>query len=319
MARKIDRRRFIRIAAVVGAVAATAGLPFSFASAKIPHYRWRGVALGAKSEIVIASEDIEIAKRMVERAVAEIRRLEKEFSLYQDGSALTRLNQDGYLAAPSMDMVRLLAAADESFTATGGAFDATVQPLWTLYSDGKMPSSEQVKRVRDLVGWAGVRFDQRRVTLAKKGMGLTFNGIGQGYVTDRVADLLKRMGADHVLLNLGEARAIGGRGDGTAWQVGLEDQQNPSGFDRLVGLRDMALATSAVTPGFSHLFDPRDPEQGPRFTRVSVLAKTATVADALSTGLCFMPEEQIERCLQKAGAERAILKRSNGSTIDISA
>ena len=63
-------------------------------------------------------------------------------------------------------------------------------------------------------------------------------------------------------------------------------------------LRDRALATSGGygTPidaagRYTHLFDPRDGNARPRYRSVSVMAPTATAADALSTAFSHMPLE----------------------------
>jgi FAD:protein FMN transferase len=42
----------------------------------------------------------------------------------------------------------------------------------------------------------------------------TLNGIAQGYVTDKIVDLLRGQGIDHSLVDMDETRAIGARADG---------------------------------------------------------------------------------------------------------
>ncbi len=62
-------------------------------------------------------------------------------------------------------------------------------------------------------------------------MGVTLNGIGQGYITDRVVELLRAGGIEHALVDMGKTRAIGGHPAGGPWSVGLEDPRAP-GVDR---------------------------------------------------------------------------------------
>ena len=40
-------------------------------------------------------------------------------------------------------------------------------------------------------------------------MGLTLNGIAQGYATDRVVAILRSEGIEHSLVDMGESRALG--------------------------------------------------------------------------------------------------------------
>lgn len=190
-------------------------------------YTWRGAALGAEAHIILHHRERAAAEAAVRAAVAEIDRLEADFSLFRSDSAVSRLNREGRLEAPSLDMLRLL---DESRTwseRSGGAFDITVQPLWRLYAehfagraDAEPPSPAAVARALALVDYRKVAIAADRVTLAP-GMAVTFNGIAQGYITDRVADLLRDQGWSHVLIALGEMRALGPRGDGRPWAVAV--------------------------------------------------------------------------------------------------
>ena len=53
-----------------------------------------------------------------------------------------------------------------------------------------------------------------RIGFRRPGMAVTLNGVAQGYITDRVADLLRVRGFDNVLVELGEIRALGRHPDG---------------------------------------------------------------------------------------------------------
>ena len=114
------RRRFIAIAA------AATGLPFAAiragaAGAETAHlHRWSGIALGAAAQIVLHDPDGARARRLIARCVAEIDRLEDVFSLYRPESAIRRLNRDGRLAAPPLELVALLAEAPLLLGANGG-------------------------------------------------------------------------------------------------------------------------------------------------------------------------------------------------------
>ena len=80
-----------------------------------------------------------------------------------------------------------------------------------------------------------------RVAFRRPGMAVTLNGIAQGYITDRVADLLAQNGLEHVLVDLDELRALGPRADGTPWPVGIEDPMRPGRTVKTVELADRAM------------------------------------------------------------------------------
>lgn len=307
MARLLTRRRFITI------TAAAAGLPllsrWSAGAEAAPQLRiWRGVALGADAMLQIAHPDPAAADRLIELSLAEVARLERVFSLYREDSAIRRLNAAGNLADPPADLVRILAESREFSRVTRGAFDITVQPLWQLYADHfsrpgadpNGPAEAELARTLALVDHDAIEFDARSVRFRRRGMAITLNGIAQGYVTDRVAELLLSVGLDRAVVDMGETRALGEHSSGRPWTVGLEDPRHPGQIAETIGLSNRAVATSGgygtqfdAAGRFNHIFDPSNGHSSDRYLSISVVAPTATRADALSTAFCLMRPDDI--------------------------
>ena len=164
-----------------------------------------------------------------------------------------------------------LAAARAFGEATGGAFDPTVQPLWTLYATHfaasaarpEGPDGSAIDKAIALVDYRNLSLTTSRVAFERRGMGITLNGIAQGYITDRVADLLRNEGLDDVLVDLGEIRGLGHHADGRPWTVGLKDPLEPARIVDTLTLENRALASSAGSATrfdargrHHHLFDP---------------------------------------------------------------
>ena len=244
---------------------------------------------------------------MIARCVEEIDRLEDVFSLYRPESAIRRLNRDGRLAAPPLELVALLAEARSCSERTDGIFDVTVQPLWHLYAahfarpgaDPRGPTEAEHARAKALVDHRAVEVEPGEVGFARPGMEITLNGIAQGYITDRVAALLQDAGMGDVLLDIGEVRALGRHPDGRSWRVGIRRAAEPETVARTVTLTDRAVATSAgIASVFEpsgrhhHLFDPATGRPAQATGQVSVIAPRATVADALSTALAVSTPAQ---------------------------
>lgn len=318
------RRRFIGIAA------ATAGLGLlrhGAAAQSVELQTWQGTALGARAAIRLYHPDPAFARAVIGRARAEIDRLEQIFSLYRPDSAVCRLNRRGVLHAPPLDLVRLLAEARRYSEATGGAFDVTVQALWRLYArhfDGderavKGPDPAAVAEALARVDHRSVSVDAGRIGFEKPNMAITLNGVAQGYITDRVADLLRRAGLDNVLLDLGEMRALGRHAEGRPWQIGLRDPRRREGIDRTLELDNAALATSAsygtrfdAAGRYHHLLDPRTGRSSNRYLSISVKAPSATTADALSTGLYHLDQARIAEVVGQFPGVEAIVTHSSG-------
>lgn len=300
MTRRLTRRRFVGISA---AAAGLSLLPFGLpAHASAEAIVWRGRALGAPAELILHHRDRPLARALVARMAGEIARLERIFSLHDPDSALSVLNAAGALAAPPRELVDLLARCRDVWTASNGAFDPTIQPLWMLHArhfstpraDPAGPARADVEAALARVGFDKVAFDGNRVAFATKGMALTLNGIAQGFITDRIVEVLRRAGVTDTLADIGEVRALGRRGDGSPWRVGLGDT------GQAVDLTDRAVATSSpdgfrfAGPGSpAHLLDPLTGVSARRYGSVSVLAPDAATADGLSTASSFLAPDGI--------------------------
>ena len=319
------RRRAITIAA---AAAGLALLPAPLRRpAALPLLQWRGRALGTEAAILLHHPDRARALRLVALAMAEIERLEDQFSLYRAHSALRRLNRLGVLPRPSFDMLRLLAASRRYGDLSGGAFDVSVQPLWTLHArhfarpdaDPAGPPRRAVEAALGLVDYRAMDLDSGSVALGRPGMALTLNGIAQGYITDRVAELLRAHGMERVLVDLGEIRALGEPGD-RPWRIAFD---HPGVTHSTLELTDGAVATSASTGtplgagGHHHLFDPRSGRSAQNWAAVTVVAASATAADALSTALYGMTLAGAQRLVSGLGGVKAFLTQADGRTVTL--
>ncbi|MGQ9366680.1 FAD:protein FMN transferase [Azospirillum sp. ST 5-10] len=304
----LGRRRFIAIGAAAAGLALLPGAAPAAAGGE--RHVWRGTALGAAASLTLYHPDRGEAERLIRLCLAEVARLERAFSLYRPDSELARLNRDGALDAPSTDFVRLMGEAAGFAAATGGAFDPTVQPLWQLHAAHPEPPPALVEAARRLVDHRALRVEAGRVAFARRGMAATLNGIAQGYVTDRVAELLRAEGMDRVLVDLGEIRALGRRPDGRPWTIGLEDPDDPARLAATLEIADRAVATSGdYGVAFGHLFDPATGRPARLWRSVTVQAAEATTADALSTALAVVP----------AGRAAAILRGRPGVTARLTA
>jgi thiamine biosynthesis lipoprotein len=319
MTAKMTRRR------VIGISAAAAGMallpPHGRAAAEA--VTWQGEAMGAQASLVIHHPDRARAEKLAEATLAEVRRLERILSLYRDDSDLTLLNGQGSLVMPSPEMVDILQQSRAAWELTGGAFDPTVQPLWELYrrhfstpgASEAGPAAEAVDESLARVGLPRIACSPDRIDLSVPGSALTLNGIAQGYVTDRIVDLLKTGGIERSMVNMGESRAIGSAPGNRPWRVGLSNPFDKASILKVLDVEDRAVATSSpfgfrfdVEGKFSHIIDPRSGATPQRHASVTVVAGRATLADALSTAFNLMDADAIAAGVRmQAGVEAHIL------------
>lgn len=308
----MTRRRMIGISA---AAAGMALLPLR-GHASPEAVTWQGQAMGAQASLVIHHPDREKAGRLAQMVVAETRRLERIFSLYRDDSDLVRLNRQRFLIAPPKELVDILHLSRDIRTLTGGAFDPTVQPLWDAYrrhfstprASETGPSAKIVRECLDRAGLDRITCSPDRIELSVPGSALTLNGIAQGYITDKVVALLKAGGIERSMVDMGESRAIGAAPGDRPWRVGISDPQHSDAIVKVLEIEDRAVATSSpfgfrFDEGgrFSHIIDPRSGATPQIYASVTVIAREAALADALSTAFNLVDAKGITAAVQRLG------------------
>lgn len=236
------------------------------------------------------------AEEAIGRAFDEMERVAAVLTRFSAGSALGVLNADGRLGDPPPELRLVLARALELHRASAGAFDPTVAPLVDLYqlpfaAHGGPPDEAELREVRQIVGLSHLRLAERSLGFERAGMALTLDGIGKGYVVDRMVETIAASGVRHALVNAGgDIRALGSRASGAPWRVGVQDPRRPEVLVEVIGLADAAVATSGdyvrfhdVERRHHHTVVPASGRSPVELTSVSVRAPRALDADALAT------------------------------------
>ncbi|MCL8000132.1 FAD:protein FMN transferase [Brucella sp. 21LCYQ03] len=290
-------------------IAATTLPITAFASVHDEPIIWKGQALGAPAQIILYHDDRILADRLLRESLREAQRLENIFSLYRDGSELSRLNRNGALALPSPEFIELLKISQQCWTLSNGMFDPTIQPLWEclykhfsqLSPDPGGPARADWEKALQKIGFQHLRFNPTRIAFGQSGMALSLNGIAQGFVTDKVVAILRNGGINHALVDMGEYRAIGTKPDGSPWKVGLAELETDREQIEHININDQALATSSFsgfrfekTGHFNHLLNPKTGYSAQLYSRVTVVAPTAAEADAWATAFNLMEQPEIE-------------------------
>ena len=256
----------------------------------------------------------------INAAFDEIRRVDSVFSIHRPDSELSRVNANAHREAVSVsdELATLVLSALDVARDTGGAFDPTVGPLiqlWGfLWKEHRFPASNELAAARTHVGYRLVELDPRQHTIRffTNGVSLDLNAIAKGYAVDCAIEKLRSHGISNAMVRAGgDLRVIGSPPGETAWTVQLEDPVK-RGKRRSIKLRDQALSTSGSYENFfiregrrySHLLDPRTgwPVEG--IASCSVIGRTCTESDALSTALFVLGPD---RALEEFGPKMPVL------------
>lgn len=266
---------------------------------------WNGTGFGSELSVTFYENETD-TERTFAAIEREVERIEEVFSLFRQGSAISRLNQDGVLRNPPQELVKVLQLSKLIWAATGGLFDPSVQSVWrSEHLDHR--TATRFEKVE--VGLDVIRFGTADTSL-------TLNGIAQGYASDRLARAMQRRGHSEHLINLGEFAA----GEG-AWRLAVENA-DAKGVAR-TNLKNLGLATSSPgamrrANGQTHIVHPFG--KAPTWKTVSVAARSSAIADGFSTAIALMPKRQIDSLdLNAFGITNVWLEDQGGAVTKVSA
>jgi FAD:protein FMN transferase len=292
----VTRRDCLRVSIGLGATLVLPG-----AKAKTLALQWRErvmVGLGTTLSLKAGHADGVRADAALDAAVAAIRHVEQQMSLFIPSSALCRLNRDGVLHQPHPDLVQVLQLAQQVSQKSQGAFDVTVQPLWEVWQKakqaGRLPSAGEVQSAVARVGWQHLQVSPQRVSFAQPHMAATLNGIAQGFAGDLAQAALQSFGIEHALIDTGEWSALGIGPQQSPWTLGVADPRHANTLIAKLAMGGGAMATSSdvhyrfgTDDKHHHIFDPRTGYSPSQLASVTVVASSCALADAL-TKVIFM-------------------------------
>jgi thiamine biosynthesis lipoprotein len=271
-------------------------------------------------DIQVLHQDLRAGGQAIDAAFTEVSRVERVMSIYQADSQLSRLNRENVLRDPDPYLVEVLTHAREMAERSGGAFDVTVQPLWKLYADaakaGELPEIPTIELCRMSVDWRGVSISPREIRI-RMGQAITLNGIAQGFAADRAMATLRSHGVQHALVNAGELSA-----SGKPWTVGIQHPRQPDAYIAVADLAGRCMSTSgdyqtsfSADRAYNHIFDPSTGRSPAELASVTVVAPTATLADALSTAIFVLGPDRGTGLAKSLADVDVLLVLKDGTTL----
>jgi FAD:protein FMN transferase len=262
---------------------------------RLHHVSFKG--MGSPCEVRLYGDDEAETQAILAAAQGEVLRLEAKYSRYREASLATRINRSaGNPAGVEVDAetARLLDYAESCWRQSEGGFDATsgiLRRAWR-FEAGRVPAQAEIAALLPLVGWEKLRWRAPQLVLPRAGMELDFGGFVKEYAADRVAELCRRRGARHGLVDLGGDLAIvGPHPDGKPWRVGIRDPRAPHralgslpvGWGGVATSGDYERGMTVAGVRYGHILDPRTgwPVRG--LAAVTVVAPHCLVAGTLTT------------------------------------
>lgn len=275
----------------------------------------------------------ENAEDLINISFERLREIENNMSKTIENSDIYRINENqsenGFVHI-STDTFRVLEKAIEYAQITEGRFDPSIGPLVELWGigtkDARIPRAEEINETISRVNykWIELNSNDNSIRLLKDQMKLDLGAIAKGYAADEVRDILEGEGIESAYINLGgNVFVIGGKPDGTSWNIGIQDpRRNRGGAMASIEVKDKTIVTSGNYERYfekngviyHHIIDPTTgypAESG--ILSVSIISDDSFDADALSTSVFILGVEKgLELINKLEGVEALIIKDDLG-------
>lgn len=234
-------------------------------------------------------------------------------------------------------IIDLLDFSKEMYQKTGGSFDVAMGSVLSIWHDyrtrgidnpkeAQLPPMEDLKKAAEHMDFDNVIIDRKASTvyLADPKMSLDVGAVAKGYATEMVCRKLEADGLDHALVSVGgNVRAIGTKDDGSKWKVGIQnpDVSSEKKYLHTVDLEEMSLVTSGsyqryyTVDGvrYHHIVKPDTLMPWNEYDSVSILCADSGLADALSTALFNMKQQDGQALVESLDGVEAMWLYPDGT------
>jgi thiamine biosynthesis lipoprotein len=294
-------------------------------------------AMNTYVSITVYDEDVprENIERAIDSAFAAIKRVEDIASDYKDSSEIGKANLAAGTDSVSVsdDLAELLRISLTYCKASDGALDITVGPLKTLWNflsePPRVPPPDSIRSALALVNYRIVELHDHTLYLPRKGMALDLGSIGKGFAIDRAAAILERAGIKRAIVDIGGKLSVRWEGthglDSTVATISVRHPRRQGSFLGTFRYGSGGVSTSGdyerffISDGirYHHLLDLKTGYPARGVVAVTVVAPTATDADAISTVAFLLGRERGMSYLRELPGVDGMIVYEQGDTLGI--
>jgi len=290
-----------------------------------PLFEEQMFVLGTIVNITIYGESEEKSQKVFHDLLTDFKYMQAAWNPWKKGS-LARVNKllaedEPFAVGPAVK--KLIEQSSVLSEKSEGLFNPAIGglvKLWRFHQDempqGPPPKKEEIDRwLLQKDSMNNLRLDDLMLSTTNKNLKLDFGAFAKGYGVDRAIEYLKSEGVENAIINAGgDLRAIGSKGN-KPWVIGI---RHPRGDGVIASLKikgDESVFTSGDYERYyeyqgvryHHILDPRTGYPASELTSVTVVHKSAAIADAAATALFIAGPSAWERIANKLDVDQAML------------
>ncbi|MCB9040089.1 MAG: FAD:protein FMN transferase [Lewinellaceae bacterium] len=285
--------------------------------------------MGSGFEFTAIHEDVALANAAIDAGIAEVSRIERLISSWDENSQTSAINRNAGIAPVPVDeeLFRLIQRSLKVSGITDGAFDISFAAIEKLYlfngSDTTLPPADEVARSVAKINFRNIILNPQKHTvfLKEEGMRIGFGAIGKGYAANRARAVMQAMGIANGLVNAsGDLTCWGKQEDGRDWGIAIADPDDKMRAIAWLPIGEGAVVTSGDYEKFlmvdgkryAHIIDPRTGYPTTGIKSATIVCPDAELADALATSVFVLGKERgLALINQLKGIECLIITEDN--------
>jgi FAD:protein FMN transferase len=272
-------------------------------------------------------------------AFDEVLRVERLIDEDDARSPVAKINAaagNGEPVVVEPELFEILSELSRLAKLTKGAFDITAavyQDAWKFDVDASptrdpeaepVPKKQAIDRARALVGYNDLILDPaaRTVRLKTKGARIGVSAVARGYALDRAAAVLEKNGISDFVISAGGDLVVRGQKGDRAWMVGLQDPRASGHFAALPATDSSVITTGDYEQFFfdggvryHDVIDPRTGQPATKCRAVTVVAKDALTAEALSRAVFVLGARDGINLIERLKDVHAVVVTSDNKVV----
>jgi thiamine biosynthesis lipoprotein len=260
--------------------------------------------MGTRMVITSTAESEAIAWKAIDAGIAEISRIERLISSWDESSQTSAINRNAGVKPVPVDaeLYDLIFRAKKISELTEGAFDISFASMDRLYTfdgnENNLPDKAAIMKAKSLVNWKDIilNAEDHSIFLKNRGMKISFGAIGKGYAANQARKVMSAIeGVKGGIINASGDLSIWGMAtaDSETWNIKIA---NPKNIRQALAHLDVSN-TSVVTSGdyeqffthkgkrYSHIIDPKTGLPTTGIKSATIICQDAELGDALATSM----------------------------------
>lgn len=267
---------------------------------------------GTYIKIIVYDNDVDKAKKSVEKAFNEIARIDEKFNSKFEDSLIYNLNTGKQQEVILDDEGKeIFSKVKEVYELSDRKYDITIAPLMKLWGfteeniDSlklKIPTKEEIEFTKMFVDFSKVKIEDNKLYFEKPIKEIDTGSFLKGYAIYKAKEVLKENGIKSAFItSISSIDLIGEKPNNKVWKIGLQNPENISKILGVLSLKDKAMGVSGDYQTYveidgkiyHHILDKETgyPVQDKKM--VVVVADNAFDADLYSTSFFLMPVDKV--------------------------